>query len=249
MNVVRKFRTIWKWLVPGWLQAGQGELVLFVQGILKDALAERMHQSARLHAPSLCPSDALELHGRSRALPRAPLEPEANHRARLAGWRFPEGHRTRGTPGAMLTQFEPALRGTHHVIIDARNKRTIAGAGAALPDTWAWDAMPAAQWGRYWLVCRSIGTPWPSFTDLGWLAAWGNPEAVLAGSGISYGEIAAVVALASNRRLGWTPAGVRGIYLTLYFAGQAFPTPAGNWDSWANRSANYRYVPLSAGLS
>lgn len=249
MNITRKFRTIWKWLVPGWLQAGQGELVLFVQGILKDAMAERMHQTARLRAPSLCPSDALELHGHSRGLPRAPFEPEAGYRARLLGWRYPEGHRTRGTAGALLAQFQLALRGTHHVVVDARNKRTIAGSGAALPATWTWDTVPTSQWGRYWLVCRSIGTPWPSFTDPGWLAAWGNLEAVLAGSGISSGELAAVVGLASNRRLGWTPAGVRAIYLTLYFAGQSFPTPDGSWDSWASRSTDYRYVPLSAGLS
>jgi hypothetical protein len=246
-NVVRKFRTIWRWLTPGWLQAGQGELVLFVQGLLKDAFAERAHQTARLQYPSTCPSDALELHGHSRALPRGFIEPEANYRARLAGWRYPEGHRTRGTAGAMLAQFALALRGTHHVVIDAKNQRTIVGSGAALPPDWTWDAMPAEQWGRYWLVCRSIGAPWPSFTDPGWLAAWGDPEAVLAGSGIHSGELAAVRdQLASNRRLGWTPAGVRGVNLILYFAGDDFPEPTGDWDEWVNRDTDYRYVPLNA---
>lgn len=249
MNVTRKFRNIWKWLVPGWLQTGQGELVLFVQGMLKDAFAERAHQTARLHAPSLCPSDALDLHGRSRALPRGYLESEDGYRARLTAWRYPEGHRTRGTAGALLAQLQLSLRATHYVIVDAHDKRTEAGAGAALPAAWTWDAEPASQWARYWVVCRSTGAPWPSFTDPGWLAAWGDPNAVLAGSGIEFGELSAAVTLASNRRLGWTPAGVSGVYLVLYFAGQSFPEPEGDWDSWANRSTSYRYVPLNAGVA
>lgn len=248
-DVTRKFRSIWKFLTPGWLQAGQGELVLFVQGMLKDAFAERAHQTALLHYPSTCPSDALDMHGRSRGLPRGLFESEDSYRVRLAAWRYPEGHRTRGTASALLAQFVIALRGTHYVIIDARNKRLISGAGAALPATWTWDALPASQWGRYWLVCRSVGTPWPSFTDSGWLAAWTNPDAALAGSGITSGELAAVVTLASNRRLGWTPAGVRGVNLVLYFAGQAFPTPTANWDSTVNRNTIYRYISLSADLS
>lgn len=242
-NVTRKFRTIWKFLVPGWLQAGQGELVLFVQGMLKDAFAERAHQTARMHAPSLCPSDALDFHGRSRALPRGLFEPEANYRGRLTAWRYPEGHRTRGTAGALLAQFQLALRGTHHVIIDARNKRTIAGSGAALPVGWDWDAVASSQWGRYWLVCKSVGAPWPSFTDPGWLAAWGDRDAVLAGSGIASGEFAALRELTSNRRLGWTPAGVQGVQCVLYF-GNTFPDPTGDWDDWDNRDPAYRYAPL-----
>ncbi|HEY3499760.1 MAG TPA: hypothetical protein VGK73_33945 [Polyangiaceae bacterium] len=245
MNAIKKFRNIWKFLVPGWLQSGQGELVLFVQGMLKDAFSERAHQTARLHAPSLCTSDALDFHGRSRALPRGLFEPEENYRGRLVAWRYPEGHRTRGTAGALLAQFQLALRGTHHVVIDARNKRTIGGSGAALPSNWDWDAMPADQWGRYWLVCESIGAPWPSFSDPGWLAAWEDPNAVLAGSGIAYGELDAVLRIASNSRLGWTPAGIRPQVLTLYFDGQDFPEPTGDWDTWANRDPQYRYVSLN----
>ncbi len=95
-------------------------------------------------------------------------------------------------------------------------------------------------------MCKSTGAPWPSFTDPGWLAAWGDPAAVLAGSGIHSGEIAAVRDhLASNRRLGWTPAGVRGVNRVLYF-GATFPDPTGDWDAWANRDTDYRYVPLNA---
>lgn len=246
MTITRRFRNIWKWLVPGWLQSGQGELVLFVQGMLKDAFSERMLQTARLQFPSTCPSDALDMHGRSRALLRGLFEPEENYRARLAGWRYPEGHRTRGTAGAMLAQFVLALRGKHHVVIDARNKRTESGSGGTLPAAWDWDAVASSQWGRYWLVCKSTGSPWPSFTDPGWLASWGDVTATLAGAGIHAGEVAAVRdQLASNRRLGWTPAGVRGVNLVLYF-GASFPEPTGDWDLWVNRDADFRYVPLNA---
>jgi hypothetical protein len=246
VNITRKFRTIVNWLVPGWLQSGHGEMVLFVQGMLKDAFAESSHQTALLRYPSTCTPDALDLHGRTRALPRGLFEPEDNYRARLVGWRYPEGHRTRGTAGAMLAQFELALRGDHHVVIDARNKRTVSGSGATLPTDWDWDAVASSQWGRYWVVCKSSGAPWPSFTDPGWLAAWGDRDAVLAGSGIASGEIAAVRdQLANNRRLGWTPAGVRGVNLVIYFDA-VFPDPTGDWDVWINRDTDFRYEPLNA---
>lgn len=458
MNVVRKFRTLWKWLVPGWLQKGQGELVQYTQGLVKDAYAERMTQTAYLPYPSVCVSDALDLHGRSRGLPRGTFEADESYRARLVGWRYPKGHRTRGTAPALLEQFVLALRGTQHVIVDARNVRhesgsyptisapafvsagavqsglalsvpwgshakydigvllvstanvpvatpagmTLLGAAgvgvsgggnssrlsvfyriaesgseaniplpspgsgqravlatyrasrvsapflpgsgvAASPDvddvnaftnsagggvlqaltrvivafsssgsvasmsgyldiassavafterfdsgggvgiagadgvsgalayaqaratmssaarsaganlllssvrndTWDWDAQDLTpNWARYWLVCHSVGTPWSSFSDPGWIAAWSDPNAVLAGGGVTFGELDAVVKLASNRSLGWSPAGVVPNTLVLYFGTSPFPEPGGNWDTWANRDARYRYVAL-----
>lgn len=454
-DIRRRFRTIWKFLIPGWLQRGQGELVQYTQGLLKDAFAEASHQTALLHFPSVCADDALDMHGRSRGLPRGVLESADAYRTRLLGWRYPKGHRVRGTRAALLEQFVLALRGDQHVIIDSRNRRLESGAyptfappvlqavgaysgavgdatvtwpahlagdlglmtvvtineavatpagwtllgsaGVGTPgsigtgvrlqvfsrvatsasesnvtlvdagfaqaglivtyrggmhvadfaiaasadagstsastpaqadsiggickklaifvgagnglvsgytsagaswseiydvggthrtnaaaetssgaadgpvtatlsasvrsvgayvvlsspthDTWIWDAMPPEAWARYWLVCHSVGTPWSSFSDPGWIAAWGDPNAVLAGGDITFGELDAVVKLASNRRLGWTPAGVQAQVLVLYFGDDPFPQPDGEWDEWANRDTRYRYVSLSESVS
>jgi hypothetical protein len=464
MTVTRRWRDIWKFLVPGWLQKGQGELVQYAEGLVLDAYAQRMHETAQLHNPSICVEDALDYHGRSRGLPRGIFEPETQYRERLIGWRYPKGHRVRGTAGALLEQFEIALRGTQHVIVDARNNRTesgtyptisgptfvgvsVAGDAAAIvvtwpphvkydvallfvassnqavatptgftllatdgvgaagntnsvamflfmriaqsssesdvaiadsgtgqraalvvyraanpnapvladaagagPDVddvtafagttnidpgenhrivaafasgnftvtfsgyvnvsggltftersdvgsspssvavavadapsvlgqffsqaranmaasgryagatavlapatntgWNWDGLGASPlWARYWLVCHSVGTPWASFSDPAWLAAWNDPTAALAGSGVEFGELDAVRKLASDRSLGWTPAGVEPNTLVMYFGSDPFPEPGGNWTAWANRDSRYRYVSLHPTVS
>lgn len=250
MNITRRFRTIWKFLTPGWLQKGQGEIVQYVQGLMKDAYAERCTQTAYLPYPSVCVSDALDFHGRMRALPRGVVEPEASYRARLVAWRYPRGHRVRGGAPALLEQFSFALRGTFFGVVDARTQWTTSDPdGFDTSTPWQWDDMPADQWGRYWLVARSTGAPWPSFTDAAWLAAWGDRSAVLAGAGVSAGEIDALRKITSNRRLGWTPAGIKAQVLTFYFGSDLFPAPDGTWDDWANRDTRYRYEPLSGGVT
>lgn len=254
MNITRKFRNVWQWLVPGWLQSGQGEMVLFVQGLLKDAFAERMHQSARLHAPSLCPSDALDLHGSSRALIRGLFEPEASYRGRLVAWRYPYGHRVRGTARGLLDQISVALRGTEWTTVDARGTQVQLdsdGTATVTRDvTWDWDGEALLpNWGRYWLVVQSGGEAWPSFDDGAWGDSVDNPDVCLAGDGIHPGELDAVRRLVSNGSLGWTPAGRRAIYLVIYFDGSPYPAPTGDWDEWPNRDQQYRYVPLHSSVT
>src|SRR6185295_13738726 len=133
---MKRFRTIWKFLVPGWLQRGEGEIVQHVQGLINDAYAERMRQTALLMFPSRTPSDALDLMGRDRGLKRGLFEPEANYRARLTAWRFPLGHRVRGTALALLEQVSCAIRGTQYISVDARGTQFERGVGATRGVTW-----------------------------------------------------------------------------------------------------------------
>ncbi len=243
---MRTFRTIWKWLVPGWLQKGQGEIVQYTQGVLNDAFAERCRQTTWLGLPSLTPADSLPMVGRDRGLPRGLFEPVATYRARLAGWRFPRGHRVRGTALALLEQVNVALRGTEWVSIDQRGTRYDFGGGATRGVTWNWDgATLLPNWARFWLVVKSTGAPWPSFADGAWgPTVGGDPDIALAGSGIHPGELEAVRRLVRTP-LSWSPAGRHPVYLTIYFDGDPFPVPDGAWDVWENRNPLYRYVPLS----
>lgn len=262
--MLRSFRTIWKWLVPGWLGGStsaspddpstrdEGELVQYTLGLVHDAAAERARQVAFLGLPTYCVSDALTIHGHDRAIPRGLFEPEASYRARLVAWRHPRGHKVRGNALALLDQVSFALRGTVHQTIDARGTRYTLSTGVVERGiTWNWDGSENAsigtQWGRYWVVVKSSGQlpeTWDEGEARGCL--WDEPaDECYAGRGIHPGEIAAVRTLVSNGRLGWTPAGRRAIYLVIYFDGESYPAPTGDWDTWGGRPPqDYAFEPL-----
>jgi hypothetical protein len=248
---VRRFRTIWKFLVPGWLQSGQGELVQWVEGLILDAFAERCHQSAYLMLPSVAPSDALDKIGSDRGLPRGLIEPEDAYRDRLRRWRYPRGHRVRGNAPGLLEQIALTIAGTQHQTIDARGTRYT----YVSPDdpatvergvAWDWDGEAVLpNWGRFWIVLKVTGAPWPTWGDGAWGDTWdAPPDASWAGSGVHPGSVDAVRKLVRQGPLSWTPAGRRPIYLVIYFDGDPYPAPDGTWDSWENRDPAYRYEPL-----
>lgn len=249
---MRRFRTVWKWLVPGWLQRGDAVPLLYSLSLLNDAFAERCRQTAWLTLPSLTPKDGLPLMANDRGLTRGLFEPEASFRERLKHWRYPRGHRVRGSALALLEQVSVALRGTEWTTIDARGTRVDASTGAVTRGfAWDWDGSALLpNWGRYWLVVASSGAPWPSFDDGAWgETVGGDPDVCIAGSGIHPGELDAVRRLTTPNGRSWTPAGRRPIYLTIYFGGDPEPAPTGDWDEWANRDPSYRYVPLHASVT
>lgn len=258
--ITRTFRTVWKWLVPGWLGAStasdpndpdEGELVQYTLGLFHDAQAERARQVALLGLPTYCTSDALELHGRDRSILRGMFEPEASYRARLVAWRHPRGHKVRGNALALLEQVAAAIRGTSYQTIDARGTRYTLDADPVVERgvTWDWDgaegALIGTQWGRYWIVVQSGELP-EVWDDAHGSDTWDDADTTesWASRGIDSGEIAAVKTLVSNGRLGWTPAGRRPVYMVIYFQGQAYPVPDGTWDSWETRDPQYAYEPL-----
>jgi hypothetical protein len=73
----------------------------------------------------------------------------------------------------------------------------------------------------------------------------GGTDVCVGMSGVHPGEVDAVRKLTKPGSLSWTPAGRRAIYLVLYFAGDPYPAPTGDWDEWPNRDEAYRYVPLT----
>jgi hypothetical protein len=246
---VRRFRTVWKWLVPSWLQEGEGELIQYTQGLVNDAFAERCRQTVWLMLPSLAPADALPRIALDRGLPRGLFEPEASYRQRLIAWRYPKGHRVRGSALALLEQVSIALRGTAYVTIDQRGTRyDLATAPSTKGVTWDWDgAALTPNWARYWVIVKSAGTL-PTTWDEGEAAGelWdGPPDECLAGEGIHVGELEAVRRIVRVGGQSWTPSGRRPVYLVLWFDGETFPAPTGDWDEWGNRpQQNHAFVPL-----
>jgi hypothetical protein len=250
---MKRFREIWKWLVPGWLQEGDGELVQYTEGVMLDAFQESCHQTAKLMLPSVCVEDALARIGADRAIPRGFAEPDASYRERLRRWRYPRGHRIRGNAPALLEQVEATLGGTIHQTIDVRGTRYTHGTdGAERGVTWNWDGEAfTPNWGRFWLVVKSTGSLWPSWDDGAWGDTWDSPDgSCWAGSGIHSGEIAAVVRLTKVGRLSWVPAGRRPVYLVIWFEGETYPAPDGTWDEWGNRPADtHAFEPLHPSIT
>lgn len=255
---MKRFRFIWKFLVPGWLQTGDGELVQWVEGLLLDAFAERCHQSAYLMLPSLAPSDALDKIGSDRGIPRGFIEPEDSYRERLVRWRWPRGHRVRGNAPGLLEQIALAIHGTEYETIDARGTRYALVPPATEPTiergvTWDWDGQALLpNWGRFWLVVKSTGSlplTWDEDEANG--TEWDEaPEVCWAGEDVHTGEIAAVKRAVQVGRLSWTPAGRRPIYLVLWFEGETYPEPDGTWDEWENRPPqDYAFEPLHPAIT
>lgn len=243
-------------MVPGWLQTGEGELVQFVEGLILDAFAERCHQSAYLMLPSVTPSDALDKIGADRGLPRGFIEPEDSYRERLRRWRWPRGHRVRGNATGLLEQVSLAIHGTQYETIDARGTRYTHGDPNPTIErgvTWDWDGVSTLpNWGRFWIVVKSTGTlplTWDEDEAAG--TEWDeDADKCWAGEGIHTGEIQAVKTIARVGRLSWTPAGRRPIYLVIWFEGEAYPEPTGDWDEWGNRPAqDYAFEPLQESVT
>ncbi len=256
---MRRFRSIWKSLVPGFLQRGEGELVQYVEGLLLDAFAERCHQSAYLMLPSVAPSDALPRIGADRGILQGFVEPEAAYRERLRLWRWPRGHRVRGNATGLLEQVAVSINGTEYQTIDVRGTRyTIDSAADAGTPTvergveWDWDGQALLpNWGRFWIVVKATGGYWPSFDDGAWGdTVDGDPDVSLAGDSIHPGSISAIKRIAKVGRLSWTPAGRRPIYLVIYFDGDDYPEPDGTWDEWENRPPDtYAFEPLHESIT
>jgi hypothetical protein len=251
---MNRFREIWKWLVPGWLQEGDGELVQYTEGVMLDAFQESCHQTAKLMLPSVCVSDALARIGADRAIPRGFAEPDASYRERLRRWRYPRGHRIRGNAPGLLEQVEATLAGTIHQTIDVRGTRyTHDTDGAERGVTWDWDGVALTpNWGRFWIVVKSAGTlplTWDEDEAAGTL--WDEGDDVCwAGEGIHPGELQAVKRLCQVGRLSWVPAGRRPIYLVIWFDGETYPAPDGTWDEWGNRPVDmHAFEPLHPSIT
>jgi hypothetical protein len=59
------------------------------------------------------------------------------------------------------------------------------------------------------------------------------------------GELEAVRRIVRVGGQSWTPSGRRPVYLVLWFDGETFPAPTGDWDEWGNRPQQYHaFVPL-----
>lgn len=245
MSKRKALRKIFKFLVPHWLSAGEGELVLFSLAIIKDFYLERLRQGTDARFPTRSHASALALTGKDRGIIRGKDEADACYAVRLVEWRYPRGHRIRGGAYALLNQASAYFGGDlFSATIDVSgnlNERLADGTETTTHSTaWDWDDTgKSPNWARFWLRLdlADIGVvAWPDFGDPD---LWGG-DLCIAGTtigfdGISSDDADAIRGLITADR-SWKPAGTRAEWVYTDLSG-APVSPDGTWLNWSKNTA------------
>lgn len=257
-----RFRTAFYKLLPSWLTRDDGEKVFWALALIKDSFVERVRLGLEARFPSLAGPSAVKLIGADRIITRGRSESDASYVRRLKAWRYPRGHRVRGSAFALLTQVSNyfAEDGAFFcwTIDRNENKHLNDETGAQSYEygySWNWDGAAATpRWARFWLVLEPVPEvtcePWPTFGE----GTWGGGtlgEARDAGYCIGQQGINRADALAVKRMLrgshAWKPAGTRAEFAVVTFVDHNLntpPVPDGNWGNYQGRDPAYRYWNL-----
>ncbi|HXG69982.1 MAG TPA: hypothetical protein VNJ04_05135 [Gemmatimonadaceae bacterium] len=233
------FRALWKYLVPAWLNTGDGELVGYTLMYQLDVSIERLRLGHLARFPQngpngeTAPTDALAALGRDRGVIRGIEENDAGYAYRLTQWLVDA--RTRGTAFTLMRQLHAYLgtsAGVSFRIVDVRGNwysRSAAGVETSSLNTgtWNWEG-DLTKWSRFWVIIYP-GTRWVAESTWG-TSLWGDTSG-------TWGSTAAQEHVASMRTIvaDWKPAGTRGdIILALDPAtfSPTAPEPDGNWGKW-----------------
>jgi hypothetical protein len=248
------FREVADFLIPSWLTEGEGGLKVLTFTTMIDASIERVKDGLNQRFPTRAGPSGLALIGTDRGIPRGRTEADAHYAERLKRWRWPRGHRTRGTAYALLEQVSEYFGG-EQVFCVTRRGRTYSRDPAGV-ESWEqgppfdWDTTPALpNWGRFWLVLQ------PSTSGIA-----ANPDPIGTGegsiglSGFSPDDADAIRGLFVGLHP-WKPAGVRAEWLMIVLEPITGPPIAPSWGHWSTidgsgeqvpaRFPGWRYVSLS----
>lgn len=250
------FREIVDYLIPAHFTEGEGGLKLLAFATLIDASVERVRLGLEARFPSRAGDSALTLIGQDRGIPRGRTETAPHYAARLKRWRWPRGHRTRGTAYALLEQVSEYFGGVLTRNVTRRGRRytrTAAGVESwASGAAWDWDDTPALpNWGRFWVQVDPTGTEIKAQPD--YFAE--DSTGTLGLLGFSYEDAQAMRGLMKGDHP-WKPAGVRGEWMIFVLDDLIdVVAPSDVWERWSavsfggsqyeTRHAAWRYVSLS----
>jgi hypothetical protein len=251
--VASKFRHAFYKLVPEHFARGEGELVLYALTRILDAYDAIFRDGLQARFPSYAGAKALELIGADRGIFRGRSETTTHYVARLRRWRYPRGHRTRGSAFALLEQVSEYWGGmtvaTYDVNQTAHGRSADGTQETFLYDTgWDWDGVGLAAMSRFWLVLVP-GTDVPSiiaWPTMGTGLTWGGGtfrniaarSVTLGQQGVTPGDIRAMRRLFTGT-FQWKPAGTRTDYAILDLDGAAV-VPGGLWGTVRGRVTNAR---------
>lgn len=267
--MAKTFVQLYKWLVPGWLLWGDGDGVLRSLSELVDENVQRSRDGMTRRFPSYAAAagddEALTKLGKARGIPRGRAEAAEHYAARLVEWRYPRGHRVRGSAFALLTQVSEYFGGVQCWTVDAngtRHGRSAEGEDAVTyGQPWTWDDRPSSEWSRFWLVVD--GSSFAAARSALGVGSIGQ-------TGLTFDDVRAIRAMLEGRA--WRPAGTQGVWLVLSldpllgpfvdtfdasfdasFGDDTFPVPNVTWQHWSRNDAGtqvaardgaFRYLSL-----
>lgn len=235
-------------LLPTWLTTGESQLVAHSLMLVTDLNLEKVRHGLLARFPGSAGPSALALIGVDRGIPRGRAEEREHFAGRLRRWRYPRGHRTRGSAFALLEQVveywgtELAVAGTFDVN-QTVHTRTAAGVEAfAYGVAWDWDGDTDSR-ARFWLYMQTaVGSTVASWGD------WGDAPTSIgltwaSGRGKTWGQRGATLADVTVMRSlfrgpgpRWKPAGTHTDYAMLSF-GAVVLAPFGGWGTLQERNA------------
>ena len=242
------FKSLYKFMVPAFLYRGDGGKVLDALTDLIDESVARVRAGLEARFPSRAQPDTLAMLGQDRGIPRGRSETAEHYAQRLIGWRYPRGHRVRGSAFAALNQISEYFGGIACWSIDVNgNRHDHAADGTesfSYGNAWNWDATSSPR-GRFWFVLNLQGIASPN-PKIGSPLLWGNKIGP-AGRGYAIGHQgvaasdAAAIARLFTSDVPWKPAGTMQQYAVITFDGST-PAPTGNWQLPSGRFGSpYRF--------
>lgn len=235
-----------KWLVPSWLNTG----VTQSQASLIDEYGARARAGLEARLPSRAGADANALTGQDRGLIRGRTEADSHYAARLIAWRYPRGHRVRGSAFALLNQVANYFGGVRSWSIDQKGNRHVheVDGTESFSYGYTWNWTPGGPLGQFWLVLELVGVASAGPLIGASTGLWGGvigagPGKAIGTSGIDVQDVAAIQNLL-NGPIPWRPAGTQGQWAIVSFTSPAAPAPASNWDQYGNRDPAFRYWRL-----
>ncbi len=155
MAVAKTFERALRFLVPSWLSEGEGGKAFTVIMRTIDEHMARGRASLELRFPTRALDDANAKTGEDRGIARGRTETSAHYAERLIAWRYPRGHRVRGSAFALLNQLSEYFGGITARTIDVKlnwHERTAAGVESfAYGYAWPWDGTSTPK-GRFWMM-------------------------------------------------------------------------------------------------
>ena len=238
-----RFRSLFAWLVPGWLSEGEGGRVLHALSLMIDAQTQRVRDSLTARLPHEAGDSALRLIGADRGIMRGRSETTEHYADRLVSWRYPRGHRVRGSAFALLEQISEYWGGIAAESVDAsgnRFSRSADGTESKTTGAWIWDDEPG--WSRFWLLIDGRGL----LSEHATLEEASEDDATLT-AGATPGDVDAMRRLLHGR-LAWRPAGTRAEWLVvLTSTAPAALAPDATWQHWSRADGSDRVQTRDGG--
>ncbi len=251
------FRGLYKSLIPSRFYQGEGNKVLYSLALVKDFYLTRVRRGLEARMPSRTGASGLTLLGDDRGIPRGRAEIAKHYASRLIGWRYPRGHRVRGSAFGLLDQVFEYFGGVACSTIDVKGNyhaHALDGTTSfSYGNAWDWDGIPATpRWGRFWLMIS------PVLADASGIVArasldevYATPNQGVGQRGLGPQDANAIRNLFRGKHP-WKPAGTRQQWLIVNLDGTT-QTPDATWANWsknvgfsqvAARYSGWRYISL-----